>query len=72
MASNVGVNVTINNDCRACCPRVLRVFGCCVGKPIDKKVNDAAKVAFEDAQSSFVDDNSAGESVSPTEVKDLS
>lgn len=49
MASNVGVNVTINSDFRACCPRVLRIFGCCVGKPVDKKVRSVAEKSFSDS-----------------------
>ena len=42
MASNVGVNVTINNDFRSCCPRVLRIFGCCIGKPAQKRAEKLA------------------------------
>ena len=47
MASNVGVNVTINNDFRSCCPRVLRIFGCCVGKPQRVRAEVVNKVAQE-------------------------
>ena len=71
MASNVGVNVTINNDFRACCPRVLRIFGCCIGKPEDKKVNEVAKKSFSESESSVIDDCSECEKVPADDVKDV-
>lgn len=69
MASNVGVNVTINNDFRGCCPRVLRVFGCCIGRPVDKKIHAVATESFNDSHSSVVDDCSQCDPVSPDETQ---
>ena len=71
MASNVGVNVTINNDFRSCCPRVLRIFGCCIGKPEDKKINQIAQKSFNESDSSLTDDCSQRDPVPPDDQKNV-
>ena len=49
MAPNVGVNVSVNNDCRSCCPRVLRIFGCCYRRPQKQKINEVAQKTFQES-----------------------